>query len=51
MKILVDTTVWIDFFHERKKSITADILQELIIEENDIFICPVIYQEVLQRMR
>jgi predicted nucleic acid-binding protein len=46
--ILVDSTIWIEFFHEREKSVEADVLQELIMEENNIFICPVIYQEVLQ---
>ncbi|MDR1929101.1 MAG: PIN domain-containing protein [Treponema sp.] len=49
--ILVDSTIWIEFFHERKKSIEADLLQELITEENNILICPVIYQEVLQGVR
>jgi predicted nucleic acid-binding protein len=38
-------------FHERERSIEADALQELITEENNIFICPVIYQEVLQGVR
>jgi predicted nucleic acid-binding protein len=47
----VDSTIWIEFFHEREKSIEADVLQELITEENNIFICPVIYQEVLQGVR
>jgi predicted nucleic acid-binding protein len=49
--ILVDSTIWIEFFHERGRSIEADVLQELITEENNIFICPVIYQEVLQGVR
>jgi predicted nucleic acid-binding protein len=49
--ILVDSTIWIEFFHERERSIEADILQELITEENNICICPVIYQEVLQGVR
>jgi predicted nucleic acid-binding protein len=49
--ILVDSTIWIEFFHERERSIEADVLQELITEENNIFICPVIYQEVLQGVR
>lgn len=49
--ILVDSTIWIDFFHEREKSAEADVLQKLIIDENNIFICPVIYQEVLQGVR
>jgi predicted nucleic acid-binding protein len=50
--ILVDTTVWIDFFCEKeKKSKQADVLQQLIEEENIICICPIIYQEVLQGVR
>ena len=47
--ILVDTTIWIDFFKEKSKQ--ADILQRLIEEENNICICPLIYQEVLQGVR
>jgi predicted nucleic acid-binding protein len=46
--ILVDSMIWIEFFHKRERSIEADVLQKLIMEENKIFICPVIYQEVLQ---
>ncbi len=49
--VLVDTSVWIDFFHTRKDSKQADLLQKLIEEENDICICPIIYQEVLQGIR
>jgi predicted nucleic acid-binding protein len=46
--ILIDTTIWIDFFREKEKSKQADILQQLIEEENNICVCPIIYQEVLQ---
>jgi len=49
--ILVDTTIWVDFFCEKKKSKQADVLQQLIEEENNICICPIIYQEVLQGVR
>jgi len=34
--ILVDTTVWIDFFRLKEKSIQADILYKLIEEEYSI---------------
>ncbi|GHV77764.1 hypothetical protein AGMMS49942_25850 [Spirochaetia bacterium] len=44
---LVDSTVWIEFFKSGENSIQAE-LQELILQENNIFICPNIYQEVLQ---
>jgi len=49
--ILVDTTIWVDFFREKVKSKQADVLQQLIEEENNICICPIIYQEVLQGIR
>jgi predicted nucleic acid-binding protein len=48
---LVDSTIWIEFFKEKENSIEADTLQELILQENNIFICPGIYQEVLQGVR
>ena len=50
-KILVDTTIWIDFFHEKERTKQANVLQQLIEEEKTICICPIIYQEVLQGIR
>lgn len=38
MYILVDTTIWINFFREKEKSKPADALQKLVEEENDICI-------------
>ena len=49
--ILVDTSIWVDFFHDSQKSKQANVLQKLIEEENNICICPIIYQEVLQGIR
>jgi len=49
--ILVDTSIWVDFFHNSRKVKSADILQKLLEEENDICICPIIYQEILQGIR
>jgi predicted nucleic acid-binding protein len=49
--ILVDTTIWVDFFREKERAKQADILQQLIEEDNNICICPIIYQEVLQGIR
>ena len=50
--VLVDTTVWIDFFNTRENSKYADILNQLIEEvEYTICICPIIYQEILQGIR
>ena len=49
--ILVDTTIWVDFFREKERTKQADVLQQLIEEDNNICICPIIYQEVLQGVR
>jgi predicted nucleic acid-binding protein len=49
--ILVDTTIWVEFFREKERSKQADVLQQLIEEDNNICICPIIYQEVLQGVR
>jgi predicted nucleic acid-binding protein len=48
--VLVDTSVWIDFFNENV-SPESDILQELIENNDAVYICPAIYQEILQRIR
>ena len=45
--VLVDTNVWIDFFADRDEPHVAT-LQELIENEEDIFLCGVILAEVLQ---
>jgi len=50
--ILVDSTVWIDFFNKREDSEKADILGQIIEDgEYNICICPIIYQEVLQGIK
>jgi predicted nucleic acid-binding protein len=49
--ILVDTTIWVDFFCEKERTKQANILQQLIEEENNICICPIIYQEILQGVK
>jgi len=50
--ILVDTTVWIDFFNKREGSKQADALNKIIEEDEDnICICPIIYQEILQGIK
>src|SRR6056297_2699153 len=48
--VLVDTTVWIDFFAGRNVLHVA-ALQELIENENDLCLCGVILAEVLQGIR
>ena len=49
--VLVDTSVWIDFFNEKTISPKSEILQRLIENNDLIYICPVIYQEILQGIR
>lgn len=46
-RILVDTSVWIDFFNGIK-SREADIIVEYISHSYPVFLCPVIFQEILQ---
>jgi len=48
--VLVDTTVWIDFFAGRNDPHVA-MLQELIENETDLSLCGVILAEVLQGIR
>jgi len=49
--VLVDTSVWIDFFNEKAMSPTSEMLQKLIENNQVIYICPTIYQEILQGIR
>jgi predicted nucleic acid-binding protein len=49
--ILVDTTIWVDFFREKQTSKQADILEKIIEAGENICICPIIYQEILQGIR
>ena len=48
--VLVDTTVWIDFFADRPQPHVA-ALQKLIEEDADLCVCGVILAEVLQGIR
>jgi predicted nucleic acid-binding protein len=48
--VLVDTTVWIDFFSDRNEPHVVT-LQELIENEEDLFLCGIILAEVLQGIR
>lgn len=48
--VLVDTTVWIDFFADRNEPHVA-ALQELIENEEDLCLCGIILAEVLQGIR
>lgn len=50
MKVLVDSTVWIDFFKNRPSPKTV-LLEQLILNREDICICGFILTEVLQGIR
>jgi predicted nucleic acid-binding protein len=50
MMVLVDTTVWIDFFADRNEPHVA-ALQELIENQEDLCLCGIILAEVLQGIR
>jgi predicted nucleic acid-binding protein len=49
--VIVDTSVWIDFFNKKNVSDEVVILRNLIENNKQIHICPVIYQEILQGIR
>ncbi len=48
--VLIDTSVWIDFFKGINNRQT-ELLNEYLEKENPIFICPLIIQEILQGIR
>ncbi len=48
--VLIDTTVWIDFFADRPEPHVA-ALQEMIENDEDLCVCGVILSEVLQGIR
>jgi len=48
--VIVDTTVWVDFF-SGKASAEVQMLERFLIEGKDICICGVILTEVLQGIR
>jgi predicted nucleic acid-binding protein len=50
MRVLVDTSVWIDFFNGHP-SAQAETLAHLIREEADVVTCGLIVSEVLQGLR
>jgi predicted nucleic acid-binding protein len=50
MKIVVDTSVWIDFFNGQVNEQTTK-LKQLIKDDEEIVLIPVIIQEILQGIR
>jgi len=51
MSLIVDSTVWIDFFNPKVKSSEKKFLSQLIQSNYPIYLCPIVYQEVLQGIR
>ena len=48
--MIFDTSVWIDF-SRGKKTPLADLLQQKILKDEKVFLCPPIYQEILQGIK
>lgn len=51
MSIIVDTSVWIDGFNPKIETREKKALVQLIQNNTSIYLCPVIYQEILQGIR
>ena len=50
--VLVDTSVWIEYFGENKEALPeVDMLHDLLLNNQKILLCPIIYQEILQGIR
>jgi predicted nucleic acid-binding protein len=49
--LVVDSSVWIDYFSRKALSPEKTRLQQWIASEGPTFLCPVVYQEVLQGVR
>ncbi|MDR1147787.1 MAG: PIN domain-containing protein [Spirochaetaceae bacterium] len=51
MNLIVDSSVWIDSFNPKRKTAEKEVLRQLILNDYPIYLCPIIYQEVLQGIR
>jgi predicted nucleic acid-binding protein len=51
MNLIVDSSVWIDAFNPKIKTPEKEILKQLISNDYPIYLCPVIYQEVICNFR
>ena len=51
MSLIVDSSVWIDGFNPKKRTPEKEILMQLIRNDYPIYLCPIIYQEILQGIR
>ena len=51
MSIIVDTSVWIDSFNPKIQTPEKTLFIKLIQNEYPVYLCPIIYQEILQGIR
>jgi predicted nucleic acid-binding protein len=51
MNLIVDSSVWIDGFNPKINTIEKEVLNQLIRNDYPIYLCPIIYQEILQGIR
>jgi predicted nucleic acid-binding protein len=51
VNLIVDSSVWIDGFNPKIQTPEKELLKQLIINDYPIYICPIIYQEVLQGVK
>jgi predicted nucleic acid-binding protein len=51
MSLIIDSSVWIDGFNPKTNTPEKEILKQLIQNDYPIYLCPIIYQEILQGIR
>ena len=51
MSLIIDSSVWIDGFNPKINTPEKEILKQLIQNDYPIYLCPIIYQEILQGIR
>ena len=51
MSVIVDSSVWIDALNPKRETPEKKLLIQMIQNDYPIFLCPVIYQEILQGIR
>jgi len=51
MSVIVDTSVWIDAFNPKIQTPQKALLINLIQNDYPIYLCPIIYQEILQGIK
>ncbi len=48
--ILIDTSAWIEFFNNPKSDVSNKV-KELIVNNAEVYLCPIIWQEILQGIK